>query len=249
MGKRTIEIPDILHFYQNSEEIPNIASLERVGAGHDGIVFRYGDKALKVLKYDIRTRREKGLMTFEKAVYFQNHLQLKRILKPDGVLLDKEGVYSGYRMPYKEKTDKSLAEFTCQDFITFSEELREDFTKLAQKRVIAGDINEGSYIVTDDFLYLCDTDKYQIVSEQSNLNVTSQNQKSCHFAVSKFLYYEMMKLVPSDNINKKKFAYWIKKSSNDSTFLTRTYQEIGQGLDEPLQEYISYKVKQIIPKR
>ena len=64
------------------EVIPNIHVLEKLGAGHDGIVFRYGDKALKLLKYDVTLRRKKGLMTYDKAIAFSDNLDLRRITNP-----------------------------------------------------------------------------------------------------------------------------------------------------------------------
>ena len=82
------------------EVIPDISALPRVGAGHDGRVFKFNDKALKLLKYDISLRKEKNLMTFSKATYFLDELDLKRIIKPIDILLDSEGVYTGYVMEY-----------------------------------------------------------------------------------------------------------------------------------------------------
>ena len=90
-------------FRSSPEEIPNIFTLPRIGAGHDGYVFKFNDKALKLLKYDISLRKEKRLMTFAKAVYFQEELDLKRFTKPIDILLDEEGVYSGYVMEYLEE--------------------------------------------------------------------------------------------------------------------------------------------------
>ena len=80
--------------------IPDVAALGKVGAGHDGIVYRYGDYVFKVLKYDIDVRKAKDLMTFEKATYFVNNLHLNRIAQPIDILLDSDGVYTGYVMRF-----------------------------------------------------------------------------------------------------------------------------------------------------
>lgn len=65
--------------------IPNIYDLEKIGAGHDGSVFHCQDLAIKLLKYDVKERKTKGLMSFDKADYFQN-LSFKRILAPIEIL-------------------------------------------------------------------------------------------------------------------------------------------------------------------
>ena len=57
-----------------SEVIPNVYELEKIGAGHDGYIFRFNNQVLKILKYDINLRKQKGLMTFDKASYFKNNL-------------------------------------------------------------------------------------------------------------------------------------------------------------------------------
>ena len=43
-----------------SEVISNIYELEKIGAGHDGYVYRFNGRALKILKYDIKLRKEKS---------------------------------------------------------------------------------------------------------------------------------------------------------------------------------------------
>ena len=60
--------------------IDNIFELEKIGSGHDGIVFRFNNLALKLLKYDITLRKHKPLMTYDKAIAFMNtHRQANRI--------------------------------------------------------------------------------------------------------------------------------------------------------------------------
>ena len=76
-----------------SVKIPNVFELKRLGAGHDGVVYRYDDLVFKLLKYDIDLRKQKDLMTFEKAYYFMENLDLKRIAQPIDILFDSDGVY------------------------------------------------------------------------------------------------------------------------------------------------------------
>lgn len=64
------------------------------------MVFKYNDKALKLLKYDIENRQKKDLMTFEKACYFVENLNLRRVIIPIDVLLDINGIYIGIVMDY-----------------------------------------------------------------------------------------------------------------------------------------------------
>ena len=141
-------------FYQNKtyvfrsslEVVPDIFSLPRIGAGHDGYVFRFNNKALKLLKYDISLRKEKRLMTFTKAVSFQDELDLKRFAKPTDILLDEEGVYSGYVMDYLEdvtsedKKDlpihRSIVDFTCGELVHTANQLEEDFAELSRKKSV-----------------------------------------------------------------------------------------------------------------
>ena len=153
----------------NLENVINTSQLEKVGAGHDGIVFQYNNIALKLLKYDINLRKEKNLMTFEKILYFINELTLKRIVKPIDIILDLEGVFCGYAMVFlnnlasdsKKGTSeyKDPGDFLCSDLDCASFELSEDFTILTNKKVIAKDVNRGSYIYTENFMKLCDLDK------------------------------------------------------------------------------------------
>ena len=70
--------------------IPDITQLNKLGIGHDGAVFGYGDLALKTLKYDIDQRKEKNLMTFEKAKYIITELSLRRVSQPIDILLTQD---------------------------------------------------------------------------------------------------------------------------------------------------------------
>lgn len=247
-------------FYQNKtyvfrsslEVVPDIFSLPRIGAGHDGYVFRFNNKALKLLKYDISLRKEKRLMTFTKAVYFQDELDLKRFAKPTDILLDEEGVYSGYVMDYLEdvtsedKKDlpihRSIVDFTCGELVHTANQLEEDFAELSRKKVLTLDINSGSYIYTTDFIKLCDMDKYQI----SDRDVTERNKSMLNYVIAKYLYYAMELSDSLDKEQLKRINAWVKKMTNSRQFISSLEKEIGRSYSTPIREYAKHKVKSII---
>lgn len=250
---KKIIIPDKVVFLSDLRVLSSVSQLEKVGAGHDGIIFRYNDKALKILKYDINLRKQKDLMTFDKNLYFQNELKLKRILNSKDILLDFDGVYCGYVMEYlpkcqKEDTggDKKPGEFLCGDLLTSSFELMEDFNELTKKQVVAKDINRGSYLYTDDFLHLCDMDKYLRLDGSTTLSVSDANIKMCNFVISKFLYYEMQNVSVLDKTECKQLNNWVKKSSNSRTFMKDLEQDLANCANEPISEYALSKVKKIV---
>ncbi len=242
--------PKEVIFRSNLQSIPNIYDLPRLGAGHDGRVFKFNNKALKLLKYDISLRKEKNLMTFPKAVYFLDELNLKRITKPIDILLDSEGVYAGYVMDYLEDvTDKKKKgtpiyresyEFSCGDLIHSMYDLMEDFNELTKKNVLATDINRGSYIYTTDFIHLCDMDKYQT----GLIRVEDQNRCILNYVFAKYLYCIMSKDLSRDQL--KKLNEWVKKVTNSTTFLNNLEKEIGTDYRSSIGEYTEYKVKKIL---
>lgn len=233
--------------------IPNIYSLEKIGAGHDGVVYRYGDLALKLLKYDIAKRKEKKLMSFDKATYFTENLILKKIEGPIDTMLDVDGVYTGYVMKYIEnlaseklkgtKEYKDPSEYRLIDLIFSVADLESDFSELSKKNVCAKDINRGSYIYSNDFLHLCDTDKYIRCSSSS---VSDLNRSAINFVFAKMMYYMMLNLKNYDKVSRKILLEWVKKVCNDPRFIYNLNLECGHDLDQPIKEYVKYKVKQII---
>lgn len=239
----------------NLENVINTSQLEKVGAGHDGIVFQYNNIALKLLKYDINLRKEKNLMTFEKILYFINELTLKRIVKPIDIILDLEGVFCGYAMVFlnnlasdsKKGTSeyKDPGDFLCSDLDCASFELSEDFTILTNKKVIAKDVNRGSYIYTENFMKLCDLDKF-IYPNNNALSISDTNQKMLNFTIAKFLYYEMLKSGDFTKSELKLISKWVKKATNNIMFINELSKEISTSLTEPISEYAKTKVKSII---
>lgn len=232
------------------EVIPDISALPRVGAGHDGRVFRFNDKALKLLKYDISLRKEKNLMTFSKATYFLDELDLKRIIKPIDILLDSEGVYTGYVMEYLDdvtnpkKKDSPIyrepEDFSCGELINSIHDLIEDFNELTRKNVLAADINRGSYIFTTDFMHLCDMDKYQ----KDLIKIDDQNKRMLNYVIAKFLAIVMSKKLSKEQL--KLVNEWVKKSANSRRFLESLEKEIGSDYRVPIGDFATYKVKKLI---
>ncbi len=245
------KIPREIVLRSDFQVIPDVFQLEKIGAGHDGVVFHYGDKVLKVLKYDITKRKEKGLMTFDKAVYFKDELNLKRITQPVDILFDRDGVYTGYAMNYLEDISldkkkespiyKRPSDFSCGEFIYSILELEDDFSELTRKNVRANDINRGSYIYTSSFLYLCDMDKYGISSSCFDSNCSTLN-----FVIAKFIYYEMLKRGNYDKQKLKELSAWVRKSSNSRMFISEVKKEIGSDYTALIGEYVDYKVKRIL---
>lgn len=248
MRVRRLE-PKAVILRNNLEMVPNVYALKRVGAGADGRVFRYGDKVLKVLKYDINERKTKGLMTFDKAIYFQEELNLKRIAAPIDTLLDEDGVYVGYVMnylddvtSYKKKGTpiyKTPSDFTCGHLIYSSSELEEDFSQLTRKKILAKDLNRGSYIFTSDFMHLCDMDKYR----RECSNPKDLNKNTLNFVIAKFLFYEMLKTGDYDKGQIKELNNWVKKSSNDRSFLKKLDDEVKSDYRTPIGEFAEHKAK------
>ena len=241
----------------NFKEIPDVFSLERVGAGHDGFVYRDGDVVYKVLKHGIDGRKEKGLMSFDKAMNFQT-LDVNRIIKPDDVLIDEDGVYAGYVMHYYEdlsKKDeegivkKQIGEFTVEDFLTSVAELCDDVSELTKRGIVIKDINRGSYIFSSDFLHICNMDKYFLNRGQA-LRI---NWNQLNFIVAKLMYFEKMEREGyfkdnefANEINKR-MNKWVSKSANASNFIRTLETELnGSNLNSPLSEFVDFTFQKII---
>ena len=241
----------------NFKEIPDVFSLERVGAGHDGFVYRDGDVVYKVLKHGIDGRKERGLMSFDKAMNFQT-LDVNRIIKPDDVLIDEDGVYAGYVMHYYEdlsKKDeegivkKQIGEFTVEDFLISVSELCDDVSELTKRGIVIKDINRGSYIFSSDFLHICDMDKYFLNRGQA-LRI---NWNQLNFIVAKLMYFEKMEREGyfkdnefANEINKR-MNKWVSKSANSSNFIRTLETELnGSNLNSPLSEFVDFTFQKII---
>lgn len=238
-------------FMSNYHYIDNIYALPRLGSGHDGFVFQYGDYALKLLKYDIDTRTKSNLMTFEKASYFTKNMKLKRIETPVDVLLDEDGIFSGYAMRYivdlsskKFKGSsryKDPGQFTCGDLLWAVEELGDDFSQLSDKGVAVKDINNGSFLFPVDYVHLCDTDKYFL----GGSFVDSMNKVKYNYAIARLLYLEMMRGGFSKE-ELRQLNVWVKHMSNSRSFTKDLVKEIGSDFNEPIREFALQKAKTIL---
>lgn len=232
--------------------IPNVYALQRLGGGTDGLVYKYNDDiVVKILKHDVEERKIKKLMTFQKANYFCENLKLKRIAVPIDMALDSDGIYNGYAMKFLDdlsKMDKnspnykSSGEFTCGNLIYAANELRDDFNQLTKAKVVAKDINEGSYIFTPNFIYLCDTDKYYLVEKPPK----DENLKMYNYTISKLLTYVMKKLPEYKKEDKKTLENWVKRCANSGDYLQELSREIGSDYKTPISEFAKYKMKKII---
>ena len=232
--------------------IPNYADLEKIGAGHDGIVYRYGDLVFKLLKYDIHERKAKDLMTFEKATYFIHNLRLNRITQPIDILLDSDGMYTGYVMRYFDDVTKdptspfyqAAGKIRMGTLDESVEALREDVKALSSAKVIMEDLNRGSYIYTADGLNMCDMDKFRVV--QGNRVPSDLNKRNLNFFVAKALYYEMEKSGQFSKEELKQLLHWVKKSANSSNFLSVFSADCKSDPNYPMGEYAKEKGKMLI---
>lgn len=229
--------------------------LEKIGAGHDGIVYKYGDIAIKILKYDVNFRKKKNLMTFEKVNYLIENLELNRIVMPIDIILDEDGMYSGYVMSfiddlYSDKKKgtpqyKGPGEFSKLYLVRSIQELYDDFLQLTNNNIIASDINAGSFMFPSDFIHLCDTDKY-IVHGNNSGNIYMQNMTSLNFVFAKLLFYEMKKTDSYTIESLKLLRNWVKKSSNSKSFINELIVEIGSDMNSPISEFADYEFKKIL---
>ena len=240
----------------NFNEIPDVFALERVGAGHDGFVYRDGDVVYKVLKHGIDGRKEKGLMSFDKARAFQS-LDVNRFIKPTDVLIDEDGVYAGYVMKFYDDLSKEedgiirkkIGDFTCEDFLISVDELSSDVSELTKRGLVIKDINRGSYIFSEDFLHICDMDKYFLNRGQA-LRV---NWSQLNYIVAKMIYFEKMEREGffkdkefASELNKR-MNKWVSKASNSSNFIQTLEKELGgSDLSAPLSEFVDYTFQKVI---
>lgn len=248
---KSVREPKSVILSSNLERIPNIYELQKLGAGHDGEVYKYKQFVLKILKYDLEVRKARDLMTFDKALYFQEELSLIRITKPIDILLDADGNYTGYVMNYLEdlsnpkinkKTPRSIGEYDIDDLISSIIDLRKDFERLSNKNIVGRDINRGSFLLTEDFLHLCDMDKYQMyVSCASDLN-----KRNLNYVVVKLLYFEMISFVSKQD--RKKLIQWIKVCCNDNQFIDNLLRELSNISNEKIHDYAVNKAKKLLLK-
>ena len=238
-------------FMANHNHIENVYALPHIGSGHDGFVFEYGDLALKLLKYDISKRSKDKLMTFEKASFFCRNLKLKRIEAPIDILLDEDGIFSGYVMHRIEDLAsekyvgtpiaKKPGEFTCGQLLWAASELGEDFSQLSSKGIKAKDINAGSFLYPADYVHLCDVDKYQLSKDSS---LERENMQKYRYTLARLLYLQMGQGCSKEEL--KALNTWVKRCSNNPAFVKELSSDIGSCFSEPISEFASHKAKVLL---
>ncbi len=232
--------------------IPNIFDLPKLGAGHDGRVFRYGNLALKLLKYDIPTRAAKNLMTFAKAKYFRDELEPRRFINPYGILLDEDGVYCGYSMEYVEDLAKdpnspnykAPSSFTVEDLFCAIEDLEADTEEMTKKKVVMKDLNRGCYLFSSDFMKICDMDKFFIALHQTGIR--SINRNSLNFLIAKFFLYELTKKHADDKEHLDIVKKWTVRNIKNPKFIDQTKSELESTSALIIGDYLEEKDRTLI---
>ena len=69
-------------------------------------------------------------MTYEKAIYFQDKLDLKRILKPIHIMQDEDDLYVGYVMDCY-----TIDDFYLYDLLNSISYLKDDFQNLTKNNI------------------------------------------------------------------------------------------------------------------
>lgn len=240
-------------FNNGNTYIDNILGLEKIGSGHDGIVFRFNNLALKLLKYDITLRKDKSLMTYDKAITFINKIYVKRTAKPIDCMFDEDGVFCGIVMDYifdvTSSRDLSLrkdsGDFTCGELIECAYDLYDDFSSFTENKILVEDLNRGSYIYSYDYVHLCDMDKFKILNTFGS-NISDNNINKFNFYIAKMLYFEMIK---DKNLNKedlKQLSKWVRKVSNVRNFISNLEKSIGTSSDTKIGDFSRAMCKSIL---
>lgn len=204
MGKWYGRLAINFDYWNKHIAIDNVHALEKLGAGHDGIVYAYDDLALKIFKSE-------KILAYKSALAFSD-LTLKKVVGPCGIIFDDNGAYCGYIMKKINKVsdDVSLDAFKPEQMVHSIVDLKSDFMGLSSKGIVAEDINNGSFLIDEDsFLHLCDVDKYVF----SNSSVSARNKQRLHYAISRFMVSHMPSLSDSQK------ATYVRKSTTDPEYL------------------------------
>ena len=234
----------------NLKEIKDVEKLPKLGSGHDGIVYKYDSLALKILKYDIEERKEKGLLSFEKANYFVNECMTKRITMPTDILLDENGIYAGIVMECIDEIEIDELELFTEDLYISSLELLEDINLLTKNRVGLNDINRGSFLLAKDFLHLCDVDKYIDYRKQNRINVDFINKDAYNYAISKFIVLKIMEMIKKERqITKEEreiLNKWIKFKVKEGKMLKYIEEELKDSKQIIFKDFLEKQKQKII---
>ncbi len=252
--ERKFGVSKSLLFLSDMQFIPNVYDLERIGLGDYGVVFRYKDKVIKLFRQDINYRKENKLMTLDKALYFKNELNLKRIAQPIDMLLDSDGIYSADAMNYLEDVtldnknkgfSKQPGEFTCRDLICAISEFQDDFHELTEKKVLAKGIDTSNFIFTTDFLHLCGMDRF-VLSNMNRAELEKSNIMVLNSVFARLLYNEMISSVEFDIVELRQLSNWIKHCTPSLNFTQELIKEASLNCSCLMEEFAKEKVKKIM---
>ena len=134
------------YIYFQKLNIKNLdyTKLEKIGAGHDGIVYRYNEFAIKILKHNEKYIEENNLMTLNKAIFFEENLSLKRFVVPIDIVFNEEERYIGYTMKYlhditkdnKTSFHRRTGEYKCSSLMQTIIDLREDIDSITSYNIV-----------------------------------------------------------------------------------------------------------------
>lgn len=242
-----------IFFNNGTVEIKDVFKLEKIGAGHDGYVFRFNEYAIKILKNNIDLQKDRNLMTLDKALDFIRLLEVRRTAKPIDVVWNEDGIFRGYVMQYFEDVSKTknvlrrkdTGSFLCGELLDSVYELYDDFSNFSKNGVLVSDLNRGSYIYSYDYIHLCDMDKFKILNLSQNV-IREKNLVSFNFYIAKLLYLEMLKTGDCSKKELKKLSIWVKKCSNGQNFIKVLENDIGHSLDLQIRDFVNSQKKKIL---
>ncbi len=245
---RKFILPSEIVIANNEEVVTNLNLLPKVGAGVDGILLRYNDEVLKILKTDFSNPNTYRLsMNYDKLLFFKDNLHLSRITKPTGVLYNIDGKYIGYTMDYLDDvvaSDKmSINDFTCGDLYKSIIELHNDFDELTKNNVVVKDLNTNSYIFTTDFLHLCDMDRYLMNAK------VSVNENNLKFVFAKFLYLGLTRDQDYDRYTLRQLSRCVRRCCNSRGFLDELVYEVDKNKELSIGEFLKTDAKKILCKK
>lgn len=170
--------------YELGDEIVHIYPflLKRIGSGKEGKVYKFGDRALKIL-HDVPYQKSMNSTTcggLEK-------IATKRILLPRETLFDKSGEFKGYSTRYI-KYGKDVFDISKENFLYEVNELIKEINFLSNQRIIIDDWRLENFIYDGKFR-LVDPGLYRYEKEASIDAI-----KKLNFAVLKdFVFFELLK--------------------------------------------------------
>lgn len=142
-----------------------------VGAGAEGEVFRYGDKALKIYREKCFKRRLEE-DTASKLI----GIPTKRILLPRELIRDPDSLkFMGYETPFIRGCSKySILDMPMKNFLDEVSILEDDIELLSSKNVELADFSRDNFLYNGSF-YFCDPGSYRFNEDALKGNMYSYN--------------------------------------------------------------------------